>query len=711
MRRISVGRPSRKTALLSAAALVATGLAGAAGQTVAFASPPPNSARCGLGGPVKHVIYLQFDNTHYSRDAAGVPSDLEQMPTLLGFLSGQGTLVTHEHTPLIAHTADDIVTSETGLYGDRQGLAISNTYQYYTPDGTTDTAGSFAYWTDPIVDYNTMTGAPLGDSSPTLVSAARGQAPAPWVSYTRAGCDFGSVAAADTELENTTPDVPDVFGATSPQAKEAEDPQQQAKASADFEGLSIHCAAASARCSTPGGVPDRLPNEPGGYHGYRALFGNVAVQPAISPAGPVRDLYGTVITDGRGNVGFPGYNAMTGQNALAYTLDMQLSGVPITYTYLTDLHEDWATGNAFGPGESGYVAQAQAEDKAFGAFFDDLAAHGITRQNTLFVVTADEGDHFVGGTGAPAGCDGVTVLCTYSNIGEVDANLNGLIATQEGVTTPFDVSADSAPAVYVHGQPARTASSVRALERATAKVTAPDLATGQTVPLSRYLADPVELKLLHMVTGDPARTPSFVMFGNTDFWVTGGDPDCATPCTVQDSAEAWNHGDVSPEINTTWLGLVGPGVRDAGIDDAIWSEHADIEPTMMALTGLRGDYTPDGRVLTEALAGPAEDPALQELGALYSQLESSVGEFAMNTLAASTAALSSDSPGDADYIATEHQLAQLGAARDVLVQEIRAVLNAYSGPGPSIQPLTAQVTILETQAGQLLDQVASLPGA
>src|SRR5262249_55469747 len=138
------------------------------------------------------------------------------------------------------------------------------------------------YWTDPIVDYNTVTGAPLGDSLPTLVSAAGRQTPAPWVPYTRAGCDFGSVAAADTELENTTPDVPDVFGANSPQAKEAEDRMQQAKASADFEGLAIHCAAASSLCGTAEGVADQLPNEPGGYRGYKALFGNTSVQPVIS---------------------------------------------------------------------------------------------------------------------------------------------------------------------------------------------------------------------------------------------------------------------------------------------------------------------------------------------------------------------------------------------------------------------------------------------
>jgi hypothetical protein len=713
MRRTRSLRISRKYAILSAAAVVATGVAGAAGQTVASASASPSHSLCGLSGPIKHVIYLQFDNTHYTRDAANVPSDLEQMPTLLHFLTGQGTVVTHEHTPLIAHTANDIVTSESGLYGDKQALAISNTYQYYTPDGTTDTAGSFAYWTDPIVDYNTATGAPLGDSSPTVVSPVGGQAPAPWVSYTRAGCDFGSVAAADTELENTTPDVPDVYGSNSAQAKEAEDPTQQAKAAADFEGLSIHCAATSALCSTANGVADNLTDEPGGYFGYQALFGNAAIQPVVSPSGPVRDLYGNVINDGRGNIGFPGYNAMTGQNALAYTLDMQLRGVPVTYTYLTDLHEDWATGNAFGPGASGYVAQAKAEDKAFGVFFADLAAHGITKQNTLFVVTADEGDHFVGGAGSPAGCNGVKVPCTYSNIGEVDANLNGLLATQEGITTPFDVSADSAPAVYVHGQPARTSADVRALEQATAKLTTLDLATGKTVQLTRYLADPVELKLLHMVTGDPGRTPSYVLFGNTDFWINGGDPNCTTPCTVQNSAEAWNHGDVAPEINTTWLGLVGPSVRTAGVDNTTWSEHADIEPTIMALTGLHSDYTPDGRVLAEALTGQSwQNPSLLALGRVYSQLDSSVGQFALDTLTASTQALTSDTPGDAQYTSIENQLIQLGAARDALVQQIRDVLDGQGMKGMnSVQPqpsLVASANNLTKAGEQLLTQVTHL---
>ena len=44
------------------------------------------------GDKIQHVIYIQFDNIHLRRDNPNVPSDLEQMPHLLGFLTNQGTL-------------------------------------------------------------------------------------------------------------------------------------------------------------------------------------------------------------------------------------------------------------------------------------------------------------------------------------------------------------------------------------------------------------------------------------------------------------------------------------------------------------------------------------------------------------------------------------------------------------------------------------------
>src|SRR5579864_3303977 len=68
-----------------------------------------HASRCHLGNGIKHVVYLQFDNVHLRRDNPNVPSDLEQMPNLLDFLTDNGTLFTNHHTPLISHTAVDIV--------------------------------------------------------------------------------------------------------------------------------------------------------------------------------------------------------------------------------------------------------------------------------------------------------------------------------------------------------------------------------------------------------------------------------------------------------------------------------------------------------------------------------------------------------------------------------------------------------------------------
>jgi hypothetical protein len=643
------------------------------------------------------------------------------MPNLLNFITGDGTLISHEHTPLIAHTADDIVTSESGLYGSDQGMPIANEYNYYKPDGTTDTAGSFAYWTDPIVDYNTdLAGTPVGDSSPTMIGANGQNAPAPWVPYTRGGCNFGTVGGANTELENTLPDVAKVFGANSPEAQEAgmtdSTGAAQAQAEADFMGLAVHCAHGAAVCAN-GSVPDVLPDEPGGYHGFRALYGNKFVQPVISPSGPVTSLNGEVIADSFGQAGFPGYDGLTGPNGLAYTLDMQLHGVQVTDTYLSDIHDAWDGSGPFGPGQAGYESQLQQENAAFGTFFSTLAAHGITKANTLFVITSDEGDHFVGSTPTPTGCNGVTVTCNYSAIGEVNAYLPSLLSSQ-GVTTPFDVESDSAPAIYVHGQPGRTDSSVRALEQATAQLTGDNLAAGATgVGLTNYLADPVELQILHMVTGDPKRTPTVVDFGNDNFWFENDPTVCGTSITFCEPAgtDAWNHGTVGSQINTTWLAMVGPGVANLGVDNSVWSDHTNIQPTMMALLGLQDDYAPDGRVLGEIFAPSAlpvgmrdHQSELEQLGQVYTQLEAPVGSFGLSTLRASTRALASVSPGDTVYATIENQLTDLGQQRDAVAAQMRDLLLAAAFRGQAIP--VGQADQLISEGHELLVNAAQLAG-
>ena len=99
--------------------------------------------------------------------------------------------------------------------------------------------------------------------------------------------------------------------------------------------------------------------------------------------------------------------------------------------------------------------------------------------------------------------------------------------------------------LYVHGQPARTVRSVRAMERAAAGLTGSDLATGHRVRLTRYLADPVELRILHMITTDPKRTPTFIDFANPDFYLTSGSRSCKPSCFSEYAPEAWSHGDVN----------------------------------------------------------------------------------------------------------------------------------------------------------------------
>lgn len=146
------GRISLLTGI-AVAALAVPGLAvGGLGAAPAAAAATHAAGGCSLGNGVKHVVEITFDNVHFFRDNPNVPSDLQLMPHLLQFLEDNGTMLSNNHTPLIAHTGNNILTTYTGLYGDRAGMPISNSYRTFNPDGTTDPAGSFAYWTDPVFD-------------------------------------------------------------------------------------------------------------------------------------------------------------------------------------------------------------------------------------------------------------------------------------------------------------------------------------------------------------------------------------------------------------------------------------------------------------------------------------------------------------------------------------------------------------------------------
>src|SRR2546423_8703236 len=178
-------RFARRTALLlvivaaCATAALATGVVSGNGGATASAS-----GSCQLGtkaGGIQHVIYLQFDNTHYLRDRSNVASDLEQMPHLLNFLKDNGTLLTNDHTILISHTAGGILSSLTGLYPDRNGQTVSNSYDYYRNDGTPTFTSSFKYWTDVVNSAN--------DPLPNMITDGHKATPAPRGPHTRGGGD------------------------------------------------------------------------------------------------------------------------------------------------------------------------------------------------------------------------------------------------------------------------------------------------------------------------------------------------------------------------------------------------------------------------------------------------------------------------------------------------------------------------------------------
>lgn len=725
--------------VLAAAAVVAAAAAAFVGAQVAQAigkdghdHGPASSCNLGTNGNrIQHVIYIQFDNTHYRRDVAGVPSDLEQMPNLLNFLKSDGTLFTNDHTILISHTAGGITSSLTGLYPDRMGQTVSNSYDFFQGGTPNFHGSSFQYWTSPVNNP--------GDPLPNMITDGQKNTPAPWVPFTRAGCDVGGVGTANIELENNSTDVTNVYGAGSPETLE---PATQR--TTDFVGIAIHCSTApSSVCARSAHAkPDALPDEPGGYNGFQALFGAKYVDPAIAPTTTgncVPDTEkaagvagGKNVTDAVGTCGFPGFDGMEPANSLGYVEQMQESGVPVTYAYISDGHDihtpnlanDSYSSAASGPGEATHSAQLAAYNQAFGDFFSNLAAHGINKSNTLFVVTVDEGDHFAGGVGVPqpdgslaynhTTCTALST-CPPNQMGEIDTNIDAVLPSGE---PGFDIHFDDAPVFYVDGQPPRDDPSVRQLERDVGDLTSLDpyvrnsVGAVQTVKLTEALADPVELATLHMVNTDPNRTPTFVDFGNDDFYFQesncSGAPECAN------ASFAWNHGDSQSEIGNTWVGFVGPGVAQNGVDSTTWTDHTNVRPTILALTGLKDDYEEDGHVLVQALTDQAtpralhdfgRDDTIGQLGQEEDLLNAPFGTFGNATLAASTFAL--ESTDDTVYNTVENEIQTLTQARNTLATQMKDELYQAAVNGRPIDERQAQDQIAQAQS--LIAQAAALP--
>jgi hypothetical protein len=563
------------------------------------------------------------------------------VPHLLNFITKNGTLDPNHHTVLISHTANGILTAD-------------------------------------------------GEN-----------APAPWVPYTRAGCDVGAYSMAKIMIERTPFDVNKAFGNPSP---EASDPSQFT----NYTGIAVHCAKGSAICGNASTktVDDLLPQEPGGYDGFKAIFGAKYLNQVVQ----LKDIDGNPIT------GFAGFSQPASET-LGAIATMQEAGIPIAISYIADAHEDRVHSLAFGPGEAGYVTLLQSYDAAFEKFFARLKSDGIDQTNTLFILTSEEGDHFAGGAPSPANCDGVYVPCTYSELGELDVNLNSLIASQKGNNTNYSIHFDMAPTVSIIGNPAYNGPVVRKREQDMSSTTVVNPYTNRNEPISSALADPVEMGLLHMITADPARTPTFTMFGMPDYFFQSSGSIVPTP----GPGFARNHGGIQPEIAQLWLGMVGSGVLHLGassgydrvgtdLSPILFSDHTDIRPTMLALLGLKDDYTHDGRALFEVL-NPSALPrsltshafTLLQMAQVYKAINAPFGDLGQTSLHVSTAALASDTTNDATYTALEAKIASWRKQRDSLANRMQSILEGAAFDGKS--PNDFQALLLAWQGLALLGQV------
>ena len=774
----------RRTAAVAAAAVVMVGTAVGTGTDAAgAASTSVGASGCDLGNGVQHVISLVFDNVHFFRDNPNVPSDLEQMPHLLNFLKPNGTVLSNVHTPMIAHTADDSLSIYTGLYGDRHGQPLTNTYKTYNPDGTTDPATSFAYWTGPVSTPRSRATAghdttPTHGYSDTVPATGAPDDDAGAVGAVHPGRMHGRrLLHRQHGAGEPAQDIPAVFGPNSPEVAQPDanpDPFKDAEV-ADYIGVAR--ALCAGRCDLrerAGGEvrpdhavahrwPDSLPTEPGGYNGYQALFGAKYVAPQLGAGTPNLTHNGYQVTNAAGNL--VDLSTATRSTSLQPHSPASPASAPPprrrwptwrtcrrpasrspTATSPTctseGRHQRMHDSDRHGDRPAGRPRRQRATwttprptTTRSRRSSSGSQADGITPANTVFMISAEENDQFVGANvgradqPTPAGCDGVTTPCHYAagQIGELAANIKGLLSTTSSSGTQFDIEPQGA-SIYVHGQPAANDPTVRQLERDTAAMTANNPFSGVNgEKIMKYQAGAVEQRVLHMQTADPLRTPTYTMFPVPDYFFGTTGPNVAiNPASSPGTTATTARTSTSPGRRLSVQGVAVNGVNGPQPADGneasdpnslntvprraatgTWVEETDLRPTLLHLAGLTDDYVNDGAVVASALdSAPAALTDVNDLVQLYQQINSSVGAFATDTLIAESKAQSSGSAkNDNLFTATEATLISLADHRDRVAGQMKVVLaNAAAGIGPShgtVTSLSAQATALLRQAHNL----------
>ena len=408
--------------------------------------------------------------------------------------------------------------------------------------------------------------------------------PAPWVPYTRAGCNVGEVATANMELENTSVDIPKVFGAGSPEdAQLINDPDSfKDPETADYVGLAS-TAPGSAVCANAKAVKyGQTHGQPHGSRGpaprrarrLQGLPGAVRaryVDPVLGAGTPNLSRNGYQVTNAAGNLvdlngneidgaflnnhpGFPGSAdqrlpdpGLHGRHArVRRPGGLRLHGRPARQRgHPGPVDGVQSAPDALGSGSPCYIAQAQYYNAAFGTFFQRLAEDGITPKNTLFVFSSDEGDHEAGANvgRAPAHAGGLrrghcerghghprrVLQLHHEQLRRARRQHHRPAGHRVDNTTPFTIEPDTAPEFYVTGNPAAGAPPVRSSSTRWRPLRQQPL-LGEHPGDHELLADPTEEAILHMVNADPARTPTFAMFAKPDYFLSAGSATCSGTC-------------------------------------------------------------------------------------------------------------------------------------------------------------------------------------
>jgi len=161
------------------------------------------------------------------------------------------------------------------------------------------------------------------------------------------------------------------------------------------------------------------------------------------------------------------------------------------------------------------------------------------------------------------------------------------------------------------------------------------------------------------------------------------------------------------EIVHTWLGVVGPGVRNLGQTGDFFTDHTDIRPTILSLAQIKDDYAHDGRAIFEIVQDNAlpvplrgHTATLTRLAEAYKQINAPTGKLGIATLIGiSTQALLGNDASDATYTALEAQIVSLTNQRNAIASKMIGMLEdaAFNG-----------VKINEVQAKSLIDQAEAL---